>query len=216
MSLANSRVLVFCDDLYHPASTVRAGLAPLEATGAFAFDWVENAAGWNPRQLAGYGTVLLSKSNVCSATDRTRWLVGTTATVLRDFVRAGGGLVAVHSGTASYKDVPGVRTVLGGVFDHHPPPCPVKVEAVAGHPLTAGVTTPFTIHDEHYQMIVDDPAAEIFLRTHSAHGVQPAGWTRREGAGRVVVLTPGHFAEVWLQPGFQRLLENAMRWVVAV
>lgn len=207
-----NRILVFCDDLYHSAATVRTGLAPLAAAG-FAFDWVENAAGWDPRQLAGYGTVLLSKSNVCSATDRTPWLAGATEFVLRDFVRAGGGLVAVHSGTASYKDVPGVRTMLGGVFDQHPPPCQVTVEAAAGHPLVAGVPETFTIHDEHYQMIMDDGSAEVFLRTRSEHGVQPAGWTRREGEGRVVVLTPGHFPVVWLHPAMQRLIANALQAV---
>lgn len=210
-----SRILVFCDDLYHPATTVRTGLAPLAADGRFAFDWVENAAGWDPRQLAGYGTVLLAKSNVCSATDKTPWLAGPTENVLGDFVRAGGGLVAVHSGTASYKDWPAVRAVLGGVFDQHPPPCPVTVEAVAGHPLAAGVPEAFTIHDEHYQMIMDDGSADVFLHTRSAHGVQPAGWIRREGAGRVVVLTPGHFPTVWLHPAMQRLIANALQAVAA-
>jgi uncharacterized protein len=207
------KVLIFCGDLYHPAATVRTGLAPLEATGPFAFDWVENAAGWDPRQLRGYDAVLLSKSNVCSATDKAPWLVGPAESALRDFVQGGGGLLAVHSGSASYKDVPGVRALLGGVFDRHPPPCPVTVEPRAGHALTAGVPVPFTIHDEHYQMIMDDPAVEVFLNTRSEHGVQPAGWTRHEGAGRVVVLTPGHFPEVWLQAGVQRLLANALRWV---
>ncbi len=207
-------VLVFCDDLYHPAATVRTGLAPLATGGVFAFDWVENAAGWDPRQLHGHDVVLLSKSNVCSAMDKTPWLAGPTEDALGKFVRAGGGLVVVHSGTASYKDMPAVRAVLGGVFTSHPPPCPVTVEPTRGHPLCAGVDSPFTIQDEHYQMILDDPAADIFLHTRSEHGVQPAGWTRSEGTGRVAVLTPGHFPEVWLQAGMQRLLLNALRWVV--
>jgi hypothetical protein len=206
------KVLVFCDDLYHPAVTVRAGLAPLSAS--FTFDWVENAAGWDARQLAGYDVVLLAKSNVCSAQDKTPWLAGPTEDVLGQFVRTGGGLVAVHSGTASYKDRPAVRVVLGGVFDRHPPPCPVMVEPRAGHPLTAGVPAAFTVHDEHYQMIMDDPATDVFLHTRSEHGVQPAGWTRREGAGRVAVLTPGHFPEVWLHEGMQQLLTNALQWAV--
>lgn len=54
---------------------------------------------------------------------------------------------------------------------------------------------------------------EVFLRTRSEHGVQPAGWRRREGEGRVVVLTPGHFPEVWLHPSMQRLLANALHAV---
>ncbi len=205
------RVLVFCADLYHPAATVRAGLSPL-AAGGFEFDWIEDAAGWDPARLSAYPVVVLSKSNVCSPTDHSPWLAGPTEHALADYVRAGGGLVAVHSGTAGYKDWPAVRSVLGGVFTSHPPPCPVAVEFRRGHPLCAGLDTPFAIHDEHYQIILDDPLADIFLHTRSTHGVQPAGWTRRHGEGRVAVLTPGHFAEVWLHPATQRLLENTLRW----
>lgn len=209
-----SRILVFCDDLYHPAGTVRAGLTPLAGAGSFTLDWVEDAAGWDPARLRDYAAVLLSKSNVCSHADKTPWLAGPTENALRDYVRAGGGLVAVHSGTAGYRDWPAVRAVLGGVFTSHPPPCAVTVEPLSGHPLCAGVNESFTIHDEHYQMILDDPTADVFLHTCSGHGVQPAGWTRREGTGRVVVLTPGHFPEVWLHPATQRLLANALHWTV--
>jgi len=207
------RVLVFCDDLYHPAATVRAGLAPLAGDGRFAFDWVEDAAGWDPSVLRGYRAVLLAKSNVCSATDKTPWLAGPTVEALGVFVRAGGGLVAVHSGTAGYREWPTVRSVLGGVFTSHPPACPVTVEPRRGHPLCAGVEQAFTVHDEHYQMQLDDPTADIFLHTRSEHSVQPAGWLRRSGCGQVAVLTPGHFPAVWLHPSMQCLLANALRAV---
>lgn len=210
------RVLVFCDDLYHPAATVRAGLAGLASAGDLEFDWVENARGWDPRQLASYPVALLAKSNVCSATDKAPWLVGATEFAFRDYVQAGGGLVAVHSGTASYQQVPGVRSVLGGVFTTHPPPGEVTVRVESSHPLAHGVKEPFTVHDEHYQMVLDDAAAEVFMRTRSVHGDQPAGWSRREGSGRVVVLTPGHFPEVWLHPSMQQLLRNALRWAGTV
>jgi type 1 glutamine amidotransferase len=119
----------------------------------------------------------------------------------------------VHSGTAGYKDVAPVRAVLGGVFISHPPACDVTLEPCASHLLNAGVTGPFTIHDEHYQMILDDPGVDVFLHSRSVHGLQPAGWTRTEGTGRVCVLTPGHFPEVWLHLSFQRLLINALNWV---
>lgn len=206
------KIPVFCDDLYHPAATVRAGLAPLAAAG-FSFDWVENGADWDPAGLAHCPVALLAKSNVRAQNDKTPWLTGATENIFRNFVRAGGGLVVVHSGTASYQDVASVRAVLGGVFVNHPPPCAVTLEPRAGHPLTGGVTGPFTVVDEHYQMKMDDARADVFLQARSEHGVQPAGWIRTEGRGRVCVLTPGHFPAVWLHPSFQQLLRNAFRWV---
>lgn len=207
------KALVFCEDLYHSAATVRAGLAPLASSDGWDFDWIEHAGGWDPRRLRDYRVVVLSKANVCSAADRTPWLAGATEGALGDYVRAGGGLLAVHSGTASYKDWPAVRAVLGGVFARHPPPGEVTLEPQAGHPLTRGVGASFTVHDEHYEMIMDDAGVDVFLHSRSVAGVQPAGWTRREGAGRVCVLTPGHFVEVWLHPQFQRLLANGLAWV---
>lgn len=66
--------------------------------------------------------------------------------------------------------------------------------------------------DEHYLMHLDDPQAEVFLTTASAHGSEPGGWTRREGQGRVCVLTPGHNLAVWLHPHYQVLIRSALRW----
>ena len=207
------KVLVFCDDLYHPAATARTGLAPLSAAG-FTFDWVEDATNWDPAELAGYPVALLAKSNVRAHGNKTRWLSGAAEGVFLDYVRSGSGLVVIHSGTASYADVPAVRAVTGGTFLNHPPPCAVTIEPKAGHPLTAGVAASFVVHDEHYQMAFDDAQADVFLHTKSVHGTQPAGWTRTDGLGRVSVLTPGHFPEVWLHPSFQQLMINSLHWVV--
>lgn len=207
------KALVFCDDIYHPAATVRAGLAPLTTGHGFDFDWVEDATGWVPSTLEAYPVALLSKSNVRSQKDHTPWLTGAAEEIFRAHVRRGGGLVVVHSGTASYRDVAPVRAVTGGAFVSHPPPCQVTLAPRTPHPLTEGVAEPFTIFDEHYQMLMDDPRPDVFLHSHSVHGIQPAGWTRQEGEGRVAVLTPGHLVDVWLHPSFQRLLANALHWV---
>jgi type 1 glutamine amidotransferase len=128
-----------------------------------------------------------------------------------DYVRAGRGLLVVHSGTAGYRDTDVLRPLMGGVFLEHPKQCPVTVEPEPGHPLTEGAET-FTVQDEHYMMALDDEQADVFLTTGSEHGTQPGGWIRSEGVGRVCVLTPGHNLEVWLHPSYQTLLENALRW----
>jgi type 1 glutamine amidotransferase len=104
-----------------------------------------------------------------------------------------------------------MHAMLGGAFVRHPDACAVTLEPVKPHPVTDGVET-FTVQDEHYFMSPMSDDAEVFLHSRSAHGLQPAGWTRAEGAGRVCVLTPGHNQEVWLHPEFQKLLLNAMRW----
>lgn len=204
------RVLVLCDDRWHPARTPRAGLAPLEAQG-FAFDWIEQASDWSAAQMDAYPVVILTKSNNVSATDERPWMTAEIEAAFVNYVQRGNGLLVIHSGSAGYSETPTLRALLGGVFVEHPPQCLVTVEPQEGHPLTAG-SVPFTIQDEHYVMAQDDSAAEVFLTTVSAHGTQPAGWTRTVGAGRVCMLTPGHNLPVWLDPSYQAIIANALRW----
>src|SRR5690349_1734057 len=204
------RTLVLCDDYWHPARTPRAGLGALRDSGC-EFDWIENASEWSAARMAAYPLVVLTKSNNVSAADRRPWVTPAVEQAFLEYVRAGNGLLAIHSGTAEYAETPVLRGLLGGVFVSHPPQCIVTVEPRANHPLVAG-SAAFSMKDEHYHMALDDAQADLFLTTTSEHGTQPAGWTRREGAGRVAVLTPGHNVEVWLHPDYQTLIGNALRW----
>jgi len=207
------RVLVLADDRWHPADVAREGLAPLVEQG-FIFDWIENAAEWSAERMAAYPVVLFVKSNNVSATDESPWMTEEVEAAFVDYVRRGNGLLVVHSGSAGYAQTPAFRALMGGVFANHPAQCPVTVEPQVGHPLTVGSTS-FTLTDEHYMMALDDADADIFMTTASQHGIQPGGWTRFEGGGRVCMLTPGHNVEVWLHPSFQTLLNNALRWCAA-
>ncbi|HRW06702.1 MAG TPA: ThuA domain-containing protein [Caldilineaceae bacterium] len=205
-------VLVLCDDKWHPAKTPREGLGALPQHD-FHFDWIENAHDWSAERMATYPLVILTKSNNVSATDTTHWMTDEVQHAFLNYVRQGGGLLAIHSGTAEYREATVLRSLLGGVFLHHPKQCPVTVTPKAGHGLTAG-SAAFTGKDEHYFMEMNDDSVDIFLTSSSEHGEQPAGWTRTEGNGRVCVLTPGHNVEVWLEPAYQPLISNAMRWCV--
>ena len=203
------RILVLCDDRWHPARTPRAGLAPL--AGEFDFDWIENAADWSPERMADYPLVILTKSNGISAEDDSPWMTPEAEQAFAAYVRSGKGLLAIHSGTAGYTNTPLLRSLLGGVFDHHPEQCLVEVSPVPGEPLAEGLV-PFTLRDEHYFMAMDDHQVQVFLASASEHGAQSAGWTRMEGKGRVCVLTPGHNLDVWLHPSYQNAIRAAIRW----
>ncbi len=207
------RVLVLSDDRWHPAQVAREGLAPLAEQG-LVFDWIENAADWSAERIAAYPVVLFVKSNNVSASDESHWMTEAVEAAFVDYVRRGNGLLVIHSGSAGYAQTPALRVLMGGVFVNHPPQCLVTVEPQVGHPLTVG-SAPFTAMDEHYMMALDDADADVFMTTASQHGIQPGGWTRFEGAGRVCMLTPGHNVEVWLHPSFQTLLGNALRWCAA-
>jgi len=205
----NTKALVLCDDYWHPAKTPRAGLNALAGGKADeAFDWMEDAHAWPALRIHDYPLIILTKANEMSSSDRSPWMTNEVQSELLVYVQQGGGLLAVHSGTAEYKETPVLRALLGGVFDRHPLQCMVTIEPTADNELTRGATS-FTVKDEHYFMLMGDAQVEVFLKSVSEHGEQPAGWRRPEGKGRVVVLTPGHNVEVWLHPGYQALLRNA-------
>jgi type 1 glutamine amidotransferase len=204
------QTLVLCDDTWHPARLPREGLSALKDKG-FTFDWIEDARDWSAEQMAAYPLVILTKSNHISSADQRGWMTDDAQSAFADYVRKGNGLLAIHSGTADYQEMSVLRSLLGGVFTHHPEQCAVTMEPRTSHPLTTGIP-PFTLKDEHYFMAMYDHQADVFMTTHSEHGEQPAGWRRMEGAGRVAVLTPGHNLEVWLHPSYQALLLNVLRW----
>jgi len=210
MSTDSTRTLVFCDDSAHPASLTRDGLAALGETG-LALDWVEDPAAWRTESLAGYHFVIFSKANNRSQEKHEPWADEETGRAFAAYVSSGNGILFLHSGTALYGNSPSLCKLMGGAFTSHPPQCPVTVEPLAGHPLTAGFAT-FTLMDEHYMMEMNDPDVDLFLFTESEHGRQPAGWTRSQGKGRVGVLTPGHNPEVWRHPSYQALLRNCIAW----
>jgi uncharacterized protein len=204
------RALVLCDDQWHPAADVRRGLNAL-AEASFDFEFVANGHAWSAEQLKNFPLVVVAKTNHICATDQQPWLTRESQGAFRDFVRRGGGLFLIHGGTC-YKDLPEMRGVTGGAFLRHPEPCPVTLEPKPGHALTVGVPG-FTVSDEHYVVALDAGDADVFLHSRSEHGVQPAGWTRAEGAGRVCALTPGHNAAVWQHAEFQKLLRNGLNWL---
>jgi len=204
------KALVLCDDYWHPARIPREGLGALNGT-EFAFDWMEDARDLSPKTMMTYPLVILTKSDNVSSVDQTGWMTDDMQAAFSEYVRKGNGLLAVHSGTAEYEQKPVLRSLLGGVFKHHPEQCPVTVTPHTGHPLCAG-SAPFTLRDEHYFMVMHDPTADVFVTTISEHGEQPGAWRRVEGNGRVAVLTPGHNLEVWLHPSFQTLLRNCLGW----
>ncbi|MBN1440727.1 MAG: ThuA domain-containing protein [Anaerolineales bacterium] len=204
------KALALCGDKWHPEDVARRGLAALRDPD-FTLAWRTDARAWPEARLDDFALVILAKSNNASSSDPAPWMTDAVQAAFAEFVRRGGGLLAVHSGAAEYENARVLRGLLGGVFSRHPDPCPVTLIPREGHPLAAGVDS-FTAVDEHYFMEMDDPEADVFAITRSEHGEQPGAWRRTEGQGRVAVLTPGHSLEVWLHPSYQTLIGNAARW----
>jgi len=221
------KVLLICDDYWHPGQVSIDGTAPLASQG-FQFDTITNANDFSPSMLSQYPAVMINKCDEVSQTDRQPWKTEEVQKAFINYVEGGGGFLAVHSATVCGKNTHALDQLVGCKFTGHPNACPVTVQPVKSHPVTEGVGM-FCETDEHYRIDITANDADILIASYSPpqgeeskyqedpyHNTQAAvcaaGYVRTQGKGRVCVLTPGHNLPVWLNPQFQLLLSNALLW----
>lgn len=130
---------------------------------------------------------------------------------LEAFVRQGGGLLAVHSASASFKREPRYFEILGGRFREHGPVAPFQVRPVTPQDEVFRGIPAFAVKDELYRHDYD---AEN--RVHFAVMVgeerEPLVWTRYFGQGRVCYCALGHTAETMRHPHVRAILQRGLAW----
>lgn len=129
-----------------------------------------------------------------------------------DYVRNGGGLLAVHSASASFKTNPAYFELLGGRFTGHG-----KIQRLQFQrrrdDLFGGIAG-FAVRDELYRHEFQ-PGVEVHW-TASAEGEEAAAvWTYRYGSGRVCYLLPGHLGGSLRHPAVQEMVQIGLAWVSA-
>ncbi|MCL2442810.1 MAG: ThuA domain-containing protein [Treponema sp.] len=221
------KVLLICDDYYHPGQVIIDGIVPLEKNG-FQFDIIKNADDFSADKLRDYPVILICKMDEVSQTDKQPWKTEMIQKAFVDYVESGGGLLAVHSALVNGENTKTLDKLIGCDFIGHPNNCPVTVQPVKPHPVTESVGM-FCEVDEHYRITITSPDADVLLASYSPPqgeeskyesepyfntqaAIYPAGYVRTQGKGPICVLTPGHLLSVWLNPQFQRLLNNALNW----
>ena len=214
------KILVICDDVWHPAEVIEKGLTPL-AADQYHFEFVKAAKDiLTPEMIGEYPLIICCKSNNVTSGNPEPWFENTVTEVMggefREYVEQGNAFLAVHSGNVFMGEGDGVdeyNEFVGNRFLSHPPRCEVILKKEKDHPIMCGVEEEFSIRDEHYQMEILAEDADIFLTSHSkTGGIQTAGYTREMGKGRLCVLTPGHTLSVWQNKEFQKIFLNAIEW----
>ena len=225
------KVLLICDDHFHPGQTVIDGLAPLKEKG-FDFDIIVDGHKVAPRSFGNYAAIILSKSDEATPENRTSWALAEVQQGFVDYVENGGGLLAIHCGLVAGEKTDLLHGLIGSRFKWHPNAAKVTAGPLKAHPITEGVGQ-FTETDEHYYLELLKDDIDVLMASFSpAQGsaekyqsdsydncpekIETCCYVRFQGKGRVCVLTPGHFIEVWLNPNFQKLLHNSLRWCMGL
>jgi type 1 glutamine amidotransferase len=124
---------------------------------------------------------------------------------LENFVRRGGGLVALHATAVAAKQHRRLAKLIGGHFESHPPKGRFLVS-----PVPHGLL-PFEVEDERYELRVHE-GVSVELTTDVDGRTLPLAWTRLEERGRVYYLSLGHDESAWNEPSYSTLLLRAVRW----
>lgn len=127
------------------------------------------------------------------------------------FVGGGGGVLALHSATASFKEEPHYFEMLGGRFTGHGPVSTFALRPTAEAEVFEGVPA-FTVRDECY-LHETSPDITVHFTAQVGQLTVPAVWTYQYGAGRVCYAVPGHCASSMRHSLFQEVLRRGLAWV---
>ncbi len=205
--MATNKVLLVSAGWVHPPYRGRLWLkqALVELDG-FSFDEVSSLEEAVQRPLSAYRAVVLYYHHSNAA------LTDAELEAFSSFVKKGGGVLALHSATASYKKTPAYFEILGGRFLTHGPVAEMEIRPTqADDPIFGGISA-FTVRDELYLHDLQPDIRIHFGATYQGK-VEPMVWTREVGSGRVCYVEPGHRAASILHPTVAEILRRGLNWV---
>ena len=132
---------------------------------------------------------------------------------LERYVRQGGGLLGIHSATASFKGEYRYFDMIGGQFMEHGPIQSFQVEQVGIVDEIFDHQEPFTVRDELYRHKYDPKVRVHFFATIDGER-EPIVWTRPYGRGRVCYCSLGHRSATLRLPEVQNILRRGLQWAL--
>jgi type 1 glutamine amidotransferase len=133
---------------------------------------------------------------------------------LDSFLRKGGGLLAIHAASASFKEEPRYFELLGGRFVDHGPVESFEVRPTEPPSAIFSGIPPFVVIDELYRHQYD-PGNLVHFTTAVGSESQPVVWTRSHGSGRVCYCSLGHTLDAMRRPEVWQILQHGLAWVCA-
>jgi type 1 glutamine amidotransferase len=129
---------------------------------------------------------------------------------LETFVKNGGGILALHASTASFKETFPYFEILGGRFIGHG-----KVERFESvnqsNDIFRGISN-FTVRDELYIHELNGKIQVHFMAKHEGKDI-PVVWTYQYGKGKICYAVPGHTTASMYNKTYQQILQCGLKWV---
>lgn len=143
------------------------------------------------------------------------------------WVRAGGGIVGLHSASATEPDWQFYTDSIGAKFAGHGPGLHLaQVQILPGHPITEGLPATFMHTDEWYffqsrpeevagmQMLLalDESTLPADYPAELRQGYHPIGWASERFGGRVFYTAIGHSEQSFSDPTILSLIGRSIEW----
>jgi type 1 glutamine amidotransferase len=197
------KILLVTDGLVHPPLSARIALhKTLAESEVFEFQHVRSMEKLpnNPSDFSALVIYIHHKKISDGALE-----------TLDGFVANGGGILGVHTATASFKQQMHYFEILGGRFTGHGPVEPFEVEPVSESTIFAGIPA-FTVKDELYIHEFQSEIDVHFTAKHEGQNI-PVVWTRQYGKGRVCYAVPGHTTASMRNASYRKILQRGLTWV---
>lgn len=200
------RVLFIGDNGHHNPTARAKSLLPYLANDGIDLYYTDNLDDLNTLELKRYDALMLYTNYLTISDAQVAAMLG--------FVGNGGGLVVLHCASASFQNSEEYLKLIGASFKSHGTGVFSAVRLVPDHPILKGVPT-WENWEETYVHTKHNPIDRTVLEVRRENGHdEPWTWVRTYGKGRVFYTAWGHDQRTWLQPGFQKMVENATRWTV--
>ena len=195
------KVLLVSDGIFHPPYFGRVALEKsLAELDGFEFQHVHSMEKL-PADLKDFSALVIYLHH--------KRISQSALTGLDEFVSGGGGILAIHSATASFKEASLFFEILGGRFIGHGAVEEIKVKRVKDEIFDVG---DFVIKDELYIHELQ-PGIEVhFTARHEGRDI-PVVWTYRYGKGKICYAVPGHTTASMKHPSVQGILQRGLQWV---
>ena len=211
--------VILAGDRYHDANDTFRGVGPAMEAAGLTVEYTTDYAVLDADLLTGKRLLVILRDGMEWPAGHDQpyqvWMQPHQEEAIESFVESGGAFMPMHNAGWAYPWQNGYRRVMGGYFQGHPPVMGFDVTVVnRAHPITMGVED-YEIVDEQHFLWFDYDRVELLLKSRGQDGRESAaGWAYAYGQGRVAYLANGHTLEELQHPMVQRLIHNAVRWLL--
>jgi type 1 glutamine amidotransferase len=182
----------------------------------------EDPAVFSAQGLTRFRAIVLLSCTTDPKDPKSEWLVGDRRAALQQFVRRGGGIVAIHAAADSHYHWPWYSKLIGGHFTRHPAGTPTGTVTVVdrAHPAVRGLASTIRRTDEWYYFDDFDPTSRLLVTLDPTSigekdvNPNPMSWAREVDGARVFYTAMGHTRESYSDPWFLRHVADGLDWVL--